>query len=93
MLAQSFHLLDQAYAAFYKYAGWIRSRETINVRVVSGNPSHEKAFSIEPTDDVVIMTTQTATNGHGTTRCPALISSRCRSAEDGGASASALPSW
>ena len=60
-LAHSFYLLDQACKEFYAYACWIpEPRETLNLRVVSSNPSHDSPADIQPTDDVVIMTTQTA---------------------------------
>lgn len=60
-LAQSFHLLDQACKEFREYACWIpEPRETLNLRVVSSNPSHHSPSDIQPTDDVVMMTTQTA---------------------------------
>lgn len=59
-LAHSFHLLDQAYQEFCQYAKWITSRETLAIRVVSGSPAHDKAYSIDLDDDVIIMTTQTA---------------------------------
>ncbi|MGH8056849.1 MAG: DEAD/DEAH box helicase, partial [Candidatus Entotheonellia bacterium] len=60
-LAHSFYLLDQACKEFCAYACWIpEPRETLNLRVVSSNPSHDSPADIQPTDDVVIMTTQTA---------------------------------
>jgi superfamily II DNA or RNA helicase len=60
-LAHSFYLLDQAYKEFCAYACWIpEPRETLNLRIVSSNPSHDSPADIQPTDDVVIMTTQTA---------------------------------
>jgi len=60
-LAHSFFLLDQACKEFREYARWIRDpRQTLNIRVVSSNPSHKDPSSIELTDDVLIMTTQTA---------------------------------
>jgi len=60
-LAHSFYLLDQAFSAFYRNASWIpEPRRTVNIRLVSSNPSHAKASSIQLTDDIVIMTTQTA---------------------------------
>jgi len=60
-LAHSFFLLDQACKEFREYARWIREpRQTLNIRVVSSNPSHKEPSSIELTDDVLIMTTQTA---------------------------------
>jgi superfamily II DNA or RNA helicase len=60
-LAHSFYLLDQACQEFCAYARWIpEPRESLNLRVVSSNPSHDSPADIQPTDDVVIMTTQTA---------------------------------
>jgi ATP-dependent helicase IRC3 len=60
-LAHSFYLLDQAFNEFKQYAAWIpEPRQTLNLRRVSSNPSHQPPSSIEITDDVVIMTTQTA---------------------------------
>jgi len=60
-LAQSFYLLDQAFNEFHQYAAWIpEPRETLHIRCVSSSPSHDPPRSIELTDDVVIMTTQTA---------------------------------
>lgn len=61
-LAHSFYLLNQAFDEFCKYAKWIpESRKTLNIRLVSSNPAHDNVSSIEPTtDDIVIMTTQTA---------------------------------
>lgn len=60
-LAPSFYLLDQAFSTFYGIAKEINpSRSTLNIRCVSSNPSHARASSIQLTDDVVIMTVQTA---------------------------------
>ncbi|MGH4139483.1 DEAD/DEAH box helicase family protein [Clostridium sp.] len=60
-LAQSSYLLDQACNSFLENSINIPpSRDTLNVRVVSGNPSHSNSSEIEITDDVLIMTTQTA---------------------------------
>lgn len=62
-LAPSFYLLDQAYATFYENAREVSERKKIlNIRCVSSNPSHAKAASIRSTDDIVIMTLQTAIN-------------------------------
>lgn len=58
--AHTFHLLDQAFETFRANAQWIPRRESLNVRVVSSHPSHDKPASIQLTDDIVIMTTQTA---------------------------------
>ncbi|MBD2101776.1 DEAD/DEAH box helicase family protein [Leptolyngbya sp. FACHB-261] len=60
-LAPSFYLLDQAFSAFYDNAREIpNSKKTLNIRCISSNPSHAKASSIQLTDDVIIMTIQTA---------------------------------
>lgn len=60
-LANSYYLLDQAFREIYHYARWIpEPRQTLNIRVVSSNPSHDMPSSILLTDDVVIMTTPTA---------------------------------
>ncbi|WP_192881709.1 DEAD/DEAH box helicase family protein [Nostoc sp. CENA543] len=60
-LAPSFYLLDQAFETFKKSASEIpESKKTLNIRCVSSNPSHAKAASIKLTDDIVIMTIQTA---------------------------------
>ncbi|MFN6540320.1 MAG: DEAD/DEAH box helicase family protein [Nostoc sp. EkiNYC01] len=62
-LAPSFYLLDQAFATFEKGAKDIpEPKKTLNIRCVSSNPSHAKASSIQLTDDIVIMTIQTAIN-------------------------------
>lgn len=60
-LAQSFHLLDQARESFVKNAREIPPpARFLNVRVVSSHPSHERVASIATTDNVVIVTSQTA---------------------------------
>jgi ATP-dependent helicase IRC3 len=60
-LAPSFYLLDQAFDTFKKSAIDIpKPRKTLNIRCVSSNPSHAKTASIKLTDDIVIMTIQTA---------------------------------
>ncbi|MEH2370612.1 DEAD/DEAH box helicase family protein [Nostoc sp.] len=62
-LAPSFYLLDQAFDTFEKGAKDIpEPKKTLNIRCVSSNPSHAKASSIQLTDDIVIMTIQTAIN-------------------------------
>jgi len=59
--AQSSYLLNQACRSFYENAIEIpSSRKFLNIRVVSSSPSHCQASSIDQTDDVIIMTTQTA---------------------------------
>ncbi len=60
-LAQSFHLLDQALESFRNNARHIPPpARFLNVRVVSSHPLHDKINAIIPTDDVIIVTTQTA---------------------------------
>ena len=60
-LANSYYLLDQAFREIYHYARWIpEPRETLNIRLVSSNPSHDSPSSILLTDDVLVMTTPTA---------------------------------
>jgi superfamily II DNA or RNA helicase len=60
-LAQSFHLLDQALESFNENARHIPpDAKYLNVRVVSSHPSHDTISAIRPTDNVVIVTTQTA---------------------------------
>jgi superfamily II DNA or RNA helicase len=60
-LANSYYLLDQAFREIYHYARWIpEPRQTLNIRLVSSNPSHDSPSSILSTDDVVVMTTPTA---------------------------------
>jgi len=60
-LAHSFYLLDQAFREIHDYARWIpEPRQILNVRLVSSNPSHDSPAAIQVTDDVLIMTTQTA---------------------------------
>jgi len=60
-LAQSSYLLNQASKAFCENALAIPyGRKSLNLRVVSSSPSHSKPATIRPTDDVLIITTQTA---------------------------------
>ena len=60
-LAPSFYLLDQAFSNFWDEAREIpESKKILNIRCVSSNPSHARAASIQLTDDVLIMTLQTA---------------------------------
>lgn len=62
-LAPSFYLLDQAFTTFRENAREVSERKRmLNIRCVSSNPSHAKASSIRSTDDIVIMTLQTAIN-------------------------------
>lgn len=60
-LAHSCYLLDQACEEFINFAPRVpEPRRTLNVRVISSSPSHNQASEIQPTDDIVIVTTQTA---------------------------------
>jgi len=59
-LAPSYYLLDQAAATFKENVREIPDRKTINIRCVSSSKSHAKAASIQLSDDVILMTTQTA---------------------------------
>lgn len=60
-LAHTAHLLDQAFEEFQENLLEISPRrETINIRVVSSSPNHSRPDSICSTDDVIIITTQTA---------------------------------
>ena len=60
-LAHTGHLLVQAYETFVSNLLETHpQRKTINIRVVSSDPAHCKASQILPTDDVLIITTQTA---------------------------------
>lgn len=60
-LAPSFYLLNQASETFEENARHIpESRKTLNIRCVSSNPSNAKTSSIKTTDDVLMMTMQTA---------------------------------
>ena len=60
-LAHSCYLLDQACEEFIDFAPWIpEPRNSLNIRVISGSPSHNRAHDIQFTDDIVIVTTQTA---------------------------------
>lgn len=60
-LAQSSYLLEQAGKAFCENALAIPyGRKSLNIRVVSSSPSHSKPATIKTTDDVLIVTTQTA---------------------------------
>lgn len=59
-LAHTSHLLEQALDEFIENRLEIHTRARINIRVVSSNPMHCNAADIKLTDDVVIITTQTA---------------------------------
>jgi len=57
-LAQSFELLNQAYASFISDER--NSKEQSNIRIVSSNSQHSSIDKITNADDIVIITTQTA---------------------------------
>lgn len=57
-LAQSFELLNQAYASFVNDERNIN--EQFNMRIVSSNSQHSSLDKITNVDDIVIVTTQTA---------------------------------
>ncbi len=66
-LAHTGHLLKQAYDEFSKNLLQIpHSRKTLNVRVVASSSTFGNANQIEQTDDVLIITTQTAINNFNT---------------------------
>lgn len=59
--AQSSYLLNQAAKSFYDNALEASpARRTLNIRVVSSSPANSPASSIDVTDDILIITTQTA---------------------------------
>ena len=59
--AQSSHLLNQAFNSFRENALEMpTTKKFLNMRVVSGSREHCPSSSIDLTDDVVIITTQTA---------------------------------
>lgn len=61
-LAHASHLLEQACETFVNNLIMIPTtrRKTVNIRVVSSNPSHSSSGSIDTTDDILIITTETA---------------------------------
>lgn len=61
-LVHKHDLIDQAFGEVSKSAGSIENREELNVRMVSGAPTHDKAGDIKPSDDVIIATLQTMNN-------------------------------
>ena len=64
-LAHTHHLLDQAFEAFGQDVGSIPEPFTsLSTRVVSGTPGHHSPRNIEPTDDVIVATLQTATRAY-----------------------------
>jgi len=65
-LAQSSYLLNQALESFCDNSLEILNRDAINIRVVSSSTEHSKASTISQTDDVLIITTQTAISNFNT---------------------------
>ncbi len=65
-LAQSSYLLNQAFGSFCDNSLEILNRNAINIRVVSSSSEHSKASTISQTDDVLIITTQTAISNFNT---------------------------
>lgn len=63
-LAQSSYLIDQAAGSLIEEIHNAIGRETINLRVVSSSTDHANAGSIDPTDDILICTTQTAISAY-----------------------------
>jgi len=63
-LAHTHHLLDQAFYSLSSEVKLIRSKQYLNVRVVSGTNEHFSPAHIDTSDDVVICTLQTATRAH-----------------------------
>lgn len=62
-LAQSSYLLNQATKSFIEEAENIQqTRKSLKIRTVSSSKSHANSGSIELSDDVIIVTTQTAIN-------------------------------
>ncbi|RFP64347.1 DEAD/DEAH box helicase [Hymenobacter lapidiphilus] len=60
-LAHTGHLLEQAYDTFKSNLLQVPpSRRSINMRLVSSDPEHSNASQIDPSDDILIITTQTA---------------------------------
>ncbi len=66
-LAHTSHLLEQAYETFTENLLETHARNSINMRIVSSNPVHSNPSSIELTDDILIVTTQTAISNWQTT--------------------------
>jgi anti-anti-sigma factor len=62
-LAHTHHLLDQAFHSFDGLLGLVAEpRQSLNMRVVSGTPEHSRAHTIKASDDVLIISLQTARN-------------------------------
>ena len=66
-LAHTSHLLEQAFDEFRKNLLDIPpSKQIVNLRVVSSNPKHSNPSNINITDDVLIITSQTAISNFNT---------------------------
>lgn len=63
-LAHTHHLLDQAFYSLGSEVKLIRSKQKLNVRVVSGTKGHFSPSHIEESDDVLICTLQTMTRAY-----------------------------
>ncbi|GAA4014608.1 DEAD/DEAH box helicase family protein [Hymenobacter fastidiosus] len=59
-LAHTGHLLEQAYKTFESNLLQVPQRRSVNMRLVSSDPEHSNASQIDTSDDVLIITTQTA---------------------------------
>lgn len=59
-LAHTGHLLEQAYGTFKSNLLQVPQRRSINIRLVSSDPEHSNASQIDTSDDILIITTQTA---------------------------------
>lgn len=60
-LAHTGHLLEQAYDTFRSNLLSVPpARRSMNIRLVSSDPQHSSAAQIDPSDDILIITTQTA---------------------------------
>ena len=65
-LAHTSHLLEQAYYSFQENLLDTTRRTNVNMRLVSSNKSHSNASEIKNTDDILIITSQTAINNFQT---------------------------
>ena len=63
-LAHTHHLLDQAFYSLESEVKLIRSKQQLNVRVVSGTTGHFRPCHIQASDDVMICTLQTVTRAY-----------------------------
>ncbi|OWY68663.1 hypothetical protein B7486_25190 [cyanobacterium TDX16] len=63
-LAHTHHLLEQALYSLESEVKLIRSKQKLNVRVVSGTTGHFRPSQIQASDDVLICTLQTITRAY-----------------------------